>query len=116
MATATTLPRAAGLAWDNLQVWWLINQMKPRIQVFCSTSRPLFLESEPNAHPVSNWLVLLSGVGVTLPSSGVTISQLGISADYVYRLCWMAETLRVQGLISSATAATLLGNYNGNFA
>ncbi len=118
MTTALTLPEAAGLAFDNLQVWWLIpgTQLKNRLNAFWSFSLSLFPDSDPKGRPVANWLTLLAGLERIMANSQAPIEQLSAAAQYVYRACWMAQFLRTSGQISVAQANNLLGNYNGNLA
>ena len=118
MTTALTLPQAAGLAFDNLQVKWLIggSLLKNRINQFWGFSKSLFPDQAASGRPVANWLTLIAGLESVMPSSQAPIGQLTTAAEYVYRTCWMAEALRVQSLITSAQATALLANYNGAFA
>jgi hypothetical protein len=116
MSTATTLPQAAGLAFDNLQVLWLIpGLLKQRLGLFCDTSLPFFLDQDVNGRPVANWLTVLSTLADLMPVSDVPIELLTQAAEYVYRVCWMGNTLRVANLITATQASNLLGNYNGQF-
>ncbi len=112
MATATTLAQAAGQAFDNLHIRWLSNSLKGALTTFCQTTLDTFPEAQPDFHPVSNWLVLISGFAVTLPTTNVPINQLTTAAQYVYRLCWMASFLQSSGQISTTQANFLLASYN----
>lgn len=111
MPTALTLPAAAGLSFDNLQVKWLTgSQLGPAIRSFCGNIKLLFHEQQPSEHPVINWNTILWSLGTQI--SGGTLAQLTLAAEYVYRMCWMASTLQTQGLISSGQGAAVLSNYN----
>jgi hypothetical protein len=112
MATALTLAQAAGQAYDNLHVRWLANQLKQTLTVFWETTLPIFLESEPDSHPVSNWLTLIAGLAAPMPTTHVPLVQLSRAADFVFRLCWMANFLQSTGGISNAQATFLLQSYN----
>jgi hypothetical protein len=112
MATALTLAQAAGQAFDNLHVRWLANQLKQTLTLFWETTLSEFPESEPSSHPVSNWLTLISGLADPMPVTNVPIDQLSVAANFVYRLCWMANFLQSTGGISNTQATFLLQSYN----
>jgi hypothetical protein len=115
MSIAATLPQAAGLSFDNLQVKWLANQLKNALGNFWPQLLSQFPESSANNHPVSNWLALIANLQDQMTQSSVPIDQLTLAAEYIYRICWMTEALRVQSLITAPQAAAVLGAYNGSF-
>lgn len=112
MATATTLAQAAGQAFDNLHIRWLANGLKSVLTAFWQQTLPTFPESEPNSHPVSNWLTLIAVIADDIPATNVPVDQLTIAAQRLYRLCWMGSVLQQSGGITNAQAAFLLASYN----
>ncbi len=115
MPSSLTLPAAAGAAFDNLQVKWLTgSQLGPAVRFFCGNIKLLFSEQNPNEHPVINWNTILWSLGTQI--AGGTLAQLTLSAEYVYRMCWMTSQLQTQGLITAAQGAAVLSNYNLFFA
>lgn len=115
MTIATTLPQAAGLAFDNLQLKWLSNHLKDSLFSFWNPLLPLFPDINDATHPISNWLTIIATFQDLITQTGVPIDQLTLAAEYVYRVCWMTEVLRVSGTITAPLAATVLGTYNGSF-
>ena len=114
MATATTLPIAAGQAFDNLQLWWIIGALKTRIAFFCSTVNALFPQSVEATHPISNWVAVLFAIEEQMPVGIATITELTDAAEALYRMCWMTFTLINNG-ITPAQGAAVLAAYNGSF-
>lgn len=111
MTVAPTLQRAAGLAFDNLQVRWLAGQLPVRTSQFSQNCLLLFDEGDPNTHPVLNWMTIISAFGQRM-SVPTPLTELTITAQYVYRACWMTNQLQVQGLITLVQANAVLSNYN----
>jgi len=111
MTHAVSLQAAAGLAFDNLQVKWLGNQLPLSIVQFASSVKPVFQEQDVNSHPVINWNTILWSLG-SLMVNPPAIAQLGLAAQYVFRMCWMTNQLRVQTLITAPQAASVLSLYN----
>jgi len=116
MTFAPSLAAAAGQSFDDLALRSVANQVKNVLTVFCSQNLPLFPESQPTAHPVSNWLTVLSAITDQLPAANITLTQLTESAQALYRLCWMASFLQGSGGISVAQGNTLLASYNTHIA
>lgn len=114
MTVAANLPQAAGLAFDNLQVKWLSNQLKTSLFRFWNSALFIspFPESDPNNHPVSNWLTLIATLSDRMAQTQVPIDQMTLAAEYVYRICWMTEALRAAGLITTGQSNAILGSYN----
>jgi len=114
MTTAVTLAKAAGLAWDNANVHWLGvgGSLKTVLTNFCAFALPSFGESDPNSHPVSNWLTILSNQADLMDASNVPIDQMAAATRSVYGVCWMGQFLQTAGLITSSQAADLLAAYN----
>jgi hypothetical protein len=115
MAAATDLPNAAVTAADNLHTLWLAGTLKAKLIVFWVALLPLFPQSEQNNHPVSNWLTLIAALADQMPNSNVTYSDLDTAINYVYRLCWLANQLDTQALITTAQATAILTEYNADF-
>jgi len=116
MTFATSLAAAAGQSYDNLALRSIANQVKNVLTVFCSQNLPLFPESQPDSHPVSNWLTVLSAIANQLPAVNITLTQLTQAAKALYGLCWMASFLQSTGGISISQGNTLLASYNTNIA
>jgi hypothetical protein len=112
MATATTLSQAAGQAFDNLHIRWLANGLQSVLAAFSATTLPSFPESQPNANPVSNWLTLIAALAQLIPATNAPIQDLTQAAEYVYRLCWVANFLQSTGDITNTQATFLLASYN----
>jgi hypothetical protein len=116
MTFAATLAAAAGQSYDDLALRSIANQVKSRLTVFCSQNLSLFPESQPTAHPVSNWLTILSAIADQLPGANITLTQLTQAAKSLYGLCWMASFLQGSGGITVSQGNTLLASYNANIA
>lgn len=112
MTLAATLPQAAGLAYDNINVHWINNSLTSRLTNLWQTALPSFGESEVNSRPVSNWLVVLSVQSANMPNTHVPLDQVSAAAQTVYRMCWMASVLQANGGITAGQAADLLAAYN----
>lgn len=112
MAIASSLEQAAGQAFDNLQIRWLANGLKSAVTTFSSDTLVAFPQQQQLANPVSNWITVLSALGQDLTPTNVPIDLLTDAAEIVYRLCWMAATLRDNSNITTAQASFLLSRYN----
>ncbi len=112
MSTATTLAKAAGMTFDNLQVKWLTGFLSITTQFFGQQVVALFPESNMNARPVANWGTILRSVASQIPSGIPPVTDLNNAAQIIYRLCWMGSQLQTQGLITTAEATSLLVDYN----
>jgi len=112
MTLAVTLAQAAGLAWDNANVHWITNGLKNALINFWSDALPSFGESDPNSHPVSNWLAIVANQADLMDSTNVPLDQMAAATRSVYGVCWMGQFLLTAGLISSSQAADLLAAYN----
>ncbi len=119
--SAPDLATAAGLAYDNLDTQWVALTLKPSLQNFWSAINPLFVEQTPNDHPISNWIALIAGVASECPAAASSADLpgqfqfLNAAAQYVYRICWLANYLEGQGLITSAQATAVLAAFNSSF-
>jgi hypothetical protein len=111
MAIATSLPAAAGQAFDNLHVRWQANQLRTNLSLFCEQTLVIFPQSAPDSNPVSNWITVLWALSSQLAATNVPIVQLTQAAEIVYRLCWMASALFGHG-VDFVQQATLLAKYN----
>lgn len=111
MPFAANLAQAAGMTFDNMQLWWITNQLKVRLDQFWSGVLSDFPESDVTSHPVSNWLTVIASLADTFPSI-MNLTQLTQAAEAVYRLCWMASYLQGTGGISNTQAVNLLSGYN----
>lgn len=116
MPFATTLAGAAGQSSDDLTVRNIAGQLKTQLGIFWGNSLPLFPESDPNSHPVSNWLVVLAAVQDQLSAGTVSLQQLQPAQQAIYRLLWMADFAQSAGLITASQGNTLLATYNANIA
>lgn len=115
MPIAANLAQAAGMTFDNMQIWWIANQLQARLDQFWSGILPTFPESDETSHPVSNWLTVIASLTQTFPTI-MNLTQLTQAAEAVYRLCWMASYLQGTGGITSSQAVDLLSAYNGTIA
>lgn len=116
MAPAASLAAAAGQSADDLTLRNIAGQLKTQLGIFWGNNLPLFPESEPNSHPVSNWLVVLAAVQDQLSAGTVSLQQLQPSQQAMYRLLWMADFAQGSGLITASQGNTLLASYNANIA
>lgn len=110
MALALTLPQAAGQAFDNLSAWFISNQLAEKIVAFCEQTIVLYPQSNTNLNPVSNWITVLWALGDQTPDTNVPLTTLTDAAEILYRLCWMAYTLRTT---QGSADGQLLIIYNG---
>ena len=115
MAAEPDLESAAFGAVDNLLPWLADNTLKSRLAAFAENLNDEFPDGTPNDRPVGNWLGLIAVVSDRMPAANVPFTEFMTSADYVYKICWMANQLDVQGLITPAQAAAVLAEYNANF-
>lgn len=112
MTAAPTLAAAAGQAFDNLTSHYIAGNLKITLDQFWGANLDSFPESEPNSHPVSNWLTVIAALADIMPTGQPPLVQLTQAAEAVYRLCWMASFLRGSGGISHDQADALLASYN----
>lgn len=115
MTMAATLSEAAGLAWDNANVHWVMNNLPTTMENFWQFSISSFAESQPKSRPVSNWLVVIANLANVMTFPITPISEVSTAARAIYGVCWMGQQLLNQGLISSAQATSLLNAYNATF-
>lgn len=115
MTMATTLSEAAGLAWDNANIHWVMNNLQNTMNNFWQFSISSFAESQPNSRPVSNWLVVIANLAAAMTSPFTPIDQVSTAARALYGVCWMGQQLLNQGLITSGQATSLLNSYNATF-
>lgn len=116
MTFAPSLAAAAGQSYDDLALRSIANQVKNVLTVFCNQNLPLFPEAQLTAHPVSNWLTVLSAIANQLPAANITLTQLTQAAKALYGLCWMASFLQGSGGITASQGNTLLASYNTHIA
>lgn len=112
MTAALNLPEAAGAAFDNLQLKWVSDNLKSSMTIFASNVKFIGSEAEVNTHPIRNWFALISSLATQLGVSDVPIGDLTVSAEYVYRICWVTQQLRDQNLITINQATDMLTAYN----
>lgn len=112
MPPALTLPQAAGASFDNLQLKWVSDNLKSSMTIFANGIRGVGSEQEPDTHPIRNWFALISSLADLMASFDVPIGDLTVSAEYIYRICWVTQQLLDQGLISSGQATAILTQYN----
>jgi hypothetical protein len=120
MPISLTLPAAAGAAFDNLQLKWLGGLgggLASSLIIFCQSVNTQFQEQDINSHPVINWNAIIWSLGTRLSlQTVVSLADLTLSAQYVYRICWMTNQLRIQNLISAPQATNVLQYYNSFIA
>lgn len=116
MAPAASLAAAAGQAADNLQLRYLANQLKTQLNLFWSQNIGLFPDSQPNNHPMANWLILIAALEQPMPTGQPPLQQLTAAQNLVYRLCWMGSFSQGAGLITPTQGNTLLASYNSLIA
>jgi hypothetical protein len=115
MTLAVTLAQAAGLTADNANVHWITNQLKNTLTNFWANSLPVFGESEPNSHPVSNWLTIIAALADQMDATSVPLNQMWSAVRAVYGVCWMGQFLLTDGQITPSQGADLLAAYNATF-
>jgi hypothetical protein len=116
------LQDAASNAYAHLGNTWKNGDLKTKLTAFYVAINGTFEEQTPNDHPIGNWIALIAGVAGECPSAFTDIADqyaqfpyLNAAAQYVYRLCWLADYLEDQLFISSAQAAAVLAAYNAQF-
>jgi hypothetical protein len=112
---AVNLRQAALQAWDNMFPLCALGTLKAAINTFVTAIQGSFEQQRPSDHPILNWISILSGYNAQAEGDALDWTELRISCDYVYRLCFMASQADIQGLISSAQATVILNAYNANF-
>lgn len=119
MATAATLEQAAGQAFDNLYAKWVAGTAKTNLVAFAAAALPVFPESEPASHPISNWAAVIGSSAAVMPNGNsftfVNYDLIVAAANYLYRMCWMASKLETQTSITTAQGVALLAAYNAAF-
>jgi hypothetical protein len=119
MTIAADLPSAAGLAFNNLQIKWLSNNLKSALTAFWQGTIATFPEQEISSHPVSNWLSVIASIADQLTATNVPYDGLTNAANAVYRLCWMTNYLDITNQITDAQARlgpnSILVQYNSAF-
>lgn len=123
MATAASLPQAAGQSFDNLFALWEVggNTLKNALLAFANAVLPVFPDADATGRPIANWLTLVASIATQMPSLTVPnkadYTVFFVTAnDYVYRLCWLAAKPSPQSpQITGAQQAAVLTAYNANF-
>lgn len=110
-----TLTEAAKQSWTNMVDLTIAGTLGSAIATFCRAVIAAFPAPTTKNHPVLNWNAVLFGYQSQMGGSANDYVELRISADYVYRLCYMAAQSQTQGLISTTQAAAILAAYNANF-
>jgi hypothetical protein len=119
MASAATLPQAAGQSFDNLFTLWAAGGfvLRNAIAAFSTLALDIFPESQPVGHPLANWAVVIASLSrqQTSPFSA-PMEFLTAAVDYVYRICWLAsKPTAFAPAISGAQQDALLAAYNASF-
>lgn len=123
MATAATLPQAAGQSFDNLFALWVAggNTLRSALAAFAAALLPTFPDQDQVARPIADWLTIIAATAQQMPSltapSKVDYTLLFVPAnDYVYRICWLAAKPSVNSPdITTAQQTAVLAAYNANF-
>lgn len=114
--SSPTLDDAAYQSYANMATLSAANTLKTQLAAFCTTALAIFPNETPSNHPCANWLVLLSALAEQMPATNVPFTSLVVSADYMWRLCMLAFTLKAQGFITTAQGVALLAAYNADIA
>lgn len=109
------LTEAAKQSWTNMVDLTIAGTLDSAIAAFCEAVLAVFPTPTAKAHPVLNWTAVLFGYQEQMGGAANDYVELRISADYVYRLCYMAAQSQDQSLISATEAAAILAAYNANF-
>lgn len=118
---AASLVEAAQQAQDNLFQQWLANHLQGHLSSFCEDLLPQFPDSLPAGRPVSNWLTVMWALAEQMfPDTVASVplveyTLLNTAAQYMYHLCYLADQLNSQGLITNAQATAILIEYNNQF-
>lgn len=124
MPPASNLLNAASQCFNDLYTLWLAGTLKTKLVAFWKSliSTPdVFPEENDGNDPVSNWLTLISVTADQMVVSGTDVGHnvpyvtLNTVVGYVFRLCWMTQTLEDQGTISSTQSNAVLAAYNLQF-
>ncbi len=112
MPPAADLTAAAGQAYNRLYAFWTANTLKTKLTAFAATAIANFPQQQQGGHPVSNWLALVEALADQMLAgpSQVTYDQFNLAANYVYRLCWVANYLVT---ITQITARATFGTPRG---
>lgn len=121
MAAAADLSQAAGQAFTNIGAKWNLNTLKNAVTLFASDCAGVFVESNPNDHPMGDWLAIIAAIGQDMPSGGaptqpvISFSQMQSAAKAVGGMCSLGFQLNASLLITNAQAAAVLAAYNARF-
>lgn len=122
MATAANLNQAAGQAYTNLNVLWFAGTLGAQLALFAADCAGSFLESAPNDHPIGNWLAVIAALANGTPAGlaavgipNATFRQSAAAAQHVASICFLAQQLNTQLLITNAQANVILAAYNARF-
>ncbi len=112
---ASSLVDAANKSYTDLYALWVATTLKAKLTSFYAAAQVIFPDQTAAAvAPCNNWLSLIASLYTTMAAT-VAYQDMNTSANYVYRLCWVANALETQGLVTSAQATALLAAYNANF-
>ncbi len=123
MATAVSLPAAAGQSFDDLYPIWVAggDTFRTAVATFASSLLPTFPDSDTVGRPIADWLAVLATVASSMPSvvapATTDFSLYFVPVqDHVYRVCWLgAKAMPTSPQITNAQQAALLAAYNANF-
>ncbi len=117
MTAAATLQEAAGLAYDNIAILQAATTLKADLTLFWQQANApgIFEEQAPNDHPIANWLAIIAALASNMLTTP-TLEDVDFAAQYVYRICLVARSLKDMNLITTGQAAALLLAYNDNLA
>lgn len=113
MPHASKLTIAAAVAFANLSNWWQIDQMTPKVLAFSEATIDLYPQQIVQFNPASNWITVFWALGARLPATAVPIEQLNAAAAILYRMCWMANTLKS---VAGSPDVAFLAAYNAIIA
>lgn len=115
MAARATLADAALGAFEDMTVQSAAGTLDDAIAAFIAGYTASFDEQRSGDRPIINWTAVLYGYQAQMDGAVNDWTELRITADYVYRLCFLGSQLRSQSSISVAQAAAILAAYNANF-
>lgn len=76
----------------------------------------VFPETNINNHPIGNWCTLIAAVTDQISSAlVVSFGQFATAQQYVYRVCYVGNSLHTANLITLAQTNALLAAYNAAF-
>lgn len=111
---AGTLVDAADTAYLNVLARWQAGTVRANLISFAQMYATSFSDDTPNDHPMVNWGAIVQAQATQMSTTNLLIDLVAVStsAESIFNVCWMANELAGQSLITAAQANAVLAAYN----